>query len=252
MLTGFRPRMSIIPVLLLVVGVVVVWGATPAARQDGVADGVIAGTVTSDDGLEAGVWVIAEADELETKFVKIVVTDDRGRFLLPELPDATYDVWVRGYGLVDSEKVQLSPDREDVALRGVVAPTPRDAAQYYPGNYWYSLVEPPAASEFPGTGPEGNGISPTVRSQAAWVDNMKQGCQLCHQLGNIATRVVQQRDEFDSTVAAWDHRVQTGQRGNQMSNVMSRFGRQRALAMFADWTDRIAAGELPPAGCFRA
>ena len=24
-------------------------------------------------------------------------------------------------------------------------------------------------------------------------------------------------------------------------------GRERALAMFADWTDRIAAGELPPA-----
>ena len=76
---------------------------------------------------------------------------------------------------------------------------------------------------------------------------MKQGCQLCHQLGNAATRTVQHRDEFDSTVAAWDHRVQTGQRGNQMSNVMSRFGRERALAMFADWTDRIAAGELPPA-----
>ena len=75
---------------------------------------------------------------------------------------------------------------------------------------------------------------------------MKQGCQLCHQLGNTATRVVQHRDEFDSTVAAWDHRVQTGQRGNQMSAAMSRFGRQRALEMFADWTDRIANGETPP------
>ena len=234
------------PVLLLVAGVVV-WSATPVARQDGVADGIIAGTVASDNGPEAGVWVIAEADGLETKFVKIVVTDHRGRFLLPELPDATYDVWVRGYGLVDSEKVQLSPGLEDVDLRGVVAPTPHDAAQYYPGNYWYSLVEPPAASEFPGTGPDGNGISPDVRSQAAWVDSMKQGCQLCHQLGNAATRLVHHRDDFDSTVAAWDHRVQTGQRGNQMSNVMSRFGRQRALEMFADWTDRIAAGELPPA-----
>ena len=246
MLSGFRPRFWIRSVLLLVLAAVA-WSATPAARQDGAADGVIAGTVASDDGPEAGVWVIAEASELETKFVKIVVTDDRGRFLLPELPEATYDVWVRGYGLVDSEKVQLSPGREDVALRGVVAPTPSDAAQYYPGNYWFSLVEPPAASEFPGTGPEGNGISPNLHSQAAWVDNMKQGCQLCHQLGNTATRVVQHRDEFDSTVAAWDHRVQTGQRGNQMSNMMSRFGRERALAMFANWTDRIASGELPPA-----
>jgi hypothetical protein len=244
--TGFRPRFSLIPVLLLAAGVAV-WSATTVARQSGMADGVIAGTVTSDDGLEAGVWVIAETTELETKFAKIVVTDDRGRFLLPQLPDATYDVWVRGYGLVDSEKVQLSTGQEDAALRGVVAQTQRDAAQYYPGNYWFSLLEPPAASEFPGTGNDGNGINPAMRTQAHWVDTMKQGCQLCHQLGNEATRVVQHRDEFDSTVAAWDHRVQTGQRGNQMSNRMNSFGREPALEMFADWTDRIAAGAIPDA-----
>ena len=246
MRTGFRPSLSLVSVLLLVVGVAV-WSVTTVARQNGMADGIIAGTVTSENGPEAGVWVIAETSELETKFAKIVVTDDRGQFVLPQLPDAAYDVWVRGYGLVDSEKVTRSPGEEGVALRGVVAPTARDAAQYYPGNYWYSLIEPPAVSEFPGTGPEGNGISPNMMSQAAWVDTMKQGCQLCHQLGNAATRTVQHRDEFDSTVAAWDHRVQTGQRGNQMSNRMSQFGRARALAMFADWTDRIAAGELPPA-----
>ena len=75
---------------------------------------------------------------------------------------------------------------------------------------------------------------------------MKQGCQLCHQLGNEATRVVQNLDDFDSAVEAWDHRVQTGQRGTSMSGAMSRFGRGRALEMYADWTDRIAAGETPP------
>ncbi len=110
MLTGCHPRLWIGLVVLLAVGVVA-WSATRAARQDGVAVGVIAGTGASDNSPEAGVWVIAEANELETKFVKSVVTDDRGRFLLPELPGATYDVWVRGYGLVDSEKVQLSPER---------------------------------------------------------------------------------------------------------------------------------------------
>ena len=246
MRAGFSQCWSLVSVPLLLVGVVA-WSVTAAARQGGMADGIIAGTVTSDNGPEAGVWVIAETSELDTKFAKIVVTDDRGQFVLPQLPDAAYDVWVRGYGLVDSEKVTHSPGDEGVALRGVVAPTASDAAQYYPGNYWYSLIEPPAAGEFPGTGPEGNGISRNMKSQAAWVDTMKQGCQLCHQLGNEATRTVQHRDEFDSTVAAWDHRVQTGQRGNQMSNAMSRFGRERALAMFADWTDRIAAGELPPA-----
>ena len=217
--------------------------AMPAAEDP---EGYISGVVESSAGPEAGVWVIAETDDLDTKLAKIVVTDDDGRFVLPQLPDATYDVWVRGYGLVDSEKVQLSPPLDDVALEAVVAPDERAAAQYYPGNYWYSLIEPPAPSEFPGTGPEGNGISPALKSQAAWVDNMKQGCQLCHQLGNTATRVVQHRDDFDSAAEAWDHRVQTGQRGNQMSAAMDRFGRARGVAMFADWTERIATGELPP------
>src|SRR5271166_2962055 len=60
----------------------------------------IAGTVTSSKGPEAGVWVIAETTALPTKFAKIVVTDDRGRYLLPDLPKATYSIWVRGYGLV--------------------------------------------------------------------------------------------------------------------------------------------------------
>ena len=243
---AFRPRFSLTLAALLVAGVAI-WSVGATARQSGMADGVITGTVSGDNGPEAGVWVIAETEELETKFAKIVVTDDSGRFVLPQLPEATYDVWVRGYGLVDSEKVQLATGREDVALMAMVAPTPRDAAQYYPGNYWFSLLEPPPAGEFPGTGNNGNGINPTMLTQSHWVDNMKQGCQLCHQLGNTATREVQHRDEFDSTVAAWDHRVQTGQRGNQMSGAMNRFGREPALEMFADWTDRIASGAIPEA-----
>ena len=247
MRTAIYQRYSLAPMLLLVLGVAAVSVTTSARQGASMADGVIAGTVSSTNGPEAGVWVIAETDELETKFAKVVVTDDRGRFVLPEMPEASYSVWVRGYGLVDSEKVTLAPDREDVELQAVIAPTPRDAAQYYPGNYWYSLIEPPPASEFPGTGNDGNGINPGMRTQSHWVDNMKQGCQLCHQLGNTATRVVQQRDQFDSTIAAWDHRVQTGQRGNQMSNSMNRFGRERALEMFADWTDRVAAGAVPEA-----
>ena len=62
-------------------------------------------------GPEAGVWVIAETTDLPTKFVKIVVTDDRGRYVLPDLPKANYNVWVRGYGLVDSPKVQGAPGK---------------------------------------------------------------------------------------------------------------------------------------------
>ena len=101
---------------LLVAGIAT-WSVTAGARQATMADGVIAGSVASANGAEAGVWVIAETEELETKFAKIVVTDDEGNFVLPQMPDATYDVWVRGYGLVDSEKVRLSTGRGGRAAR---------------------------------------------------------------------------------------------------------------------------------------
>ena len=236
-----------VPALAMILAVSLVWTAPRTeARQAASTDrGTITGVVRSSDGPEAGVWVIAETDALPTPFVKIVVTNDEGRFLLPDLPRATYDVWVRGYGLVDSTAVRGTPG-QNLTLQAVVAPTSEDAAKIYPGNYWYSLIEPPAKSEFPGTGPEGNGISTGLRTQAQWVDQMKQGCQLCHQLGTRITREIDHLEGFDSTLAAWDHRVQTGQRGASMSSVMSRFGRQRGLEMFADWTDRIAAGQLPP------
>ena len=63
----------------------------------------IGGVVTGARGPEAGVWVIAETRDTPTRLIKIVATDDRGRYLIPDLPKANYDVWVRGYGLVDSE-----------------------------------------------------------------------------------------------------------------------------------------------------
>src|SRR5262249_18899357 len=71
----------------------------------------IGGVVSSTKGPEAGVWVIAETRDLPTKFVRIVATDDRGRYVLPDLPKASYSVWVRGYGLVDSPKIQAAPGK---------------------------------------------------------------------------------------------------------------------------------------------
>src|SRR5436309_13408525 len=88
----------------------------------------IAGIVSSTRGPEAGVWVIAETNELPTKFVRIVVTDDQGRYLIPDLPKASYSVWVRGYGLVDSPKSRSAAGRT-LNLTAVPAPTPREAAQ---------------------------------------------------------------------------------------------------------------------------
>ncbi|HZO18695.1 MAG TPA: carboxypeptidase-like regulatory domain-containing protein, partial [Gemmatimonadaceae bacterium] len=212
------------------------------------AENDIAGVVTSANGPEAGVWVIAETSELPTKFAKIVVTDDRGRYVIPELPRARYSVWVRGYGLVDSPKRQARPGTT-LNLRAVIAPNARAAAEYYPAGYWYSMLRIPDKSEFPGTGPEGNGISPNMRSQAQWLRVVKSGgCLACHQLGNKATREFPPSlGKHPSSIAAWDRRIQSGQAGGAMNGGINQLGRQRALAMFADWSDRIARGELPSA-----
>src|SRR5262245_49187688 len=75
----------------------------PAGDVDIDADD-IGGIVTSSKGPEAGVWVIAETRDLPVRYIKSVVTDDRGRFVIPDLPAANYQVWARGYGLVDSAK----------------------------------------------------------------------------------------------------------------------------------------------------
>ena len=208
-------------------------------------DGIIRGVVTSANGPEAGVWVIAETDDLDTVFRKIVVTGDDGRYVLPELPDATYDVWVRGYGLVDSVPVAGRPDQR-LDLTALVAATPQAAAQVYPSNYWLSLIDLPAMHEFPGTGPDGNGINPLMGSQAEWINNLK-GCQRCHQVGSKRTREIPDAEDFDSARSAWNDRVQRGQRGSLMNSFITGFGRERALDMLVDWTDRIAAGEAPPA-----
>src|SRR5499426_1564192 len=150
----------------------------------------IGGVVTGPRGAEAGVWVIAETRETSTRLIKIVVTDDRGRYLIPDLPKANYDVWVRGYGLVDSAKVKAAPGK-NLNLTAALAPGPKAAADYYPAAYWFSLIQVPGKNEFPGTGPNGNGISESIKNQAQWVRQLKtDGCVTCHQLGNKATREI--------------------------------------------------------------
>ena len=112
-------------------------------------------------------WVIAETRDFPAKLRKIVVTDDQGRFVLPELPPAQFDLWVRGYGLTDSKPMTAKSGQQNVKLAAVLARTPQEAAQSYPSNYWLSMINLPAASEFPGTGPKGNGIAPGMTDQAS-------------------------------------------------------------------------------------
>src|SRR6516225_1123715 len=209
----------------------------------------IGGVVTGTRGPEAGVWVIAETRDTPTRLVKSVVTDDRGRYLIPDLPKGNYDVWVRGYGLVDSPKVKSTPGK-NLNLTAVAAPGPGAAAQYYPAQYWFSLLELPSAGEFPGTGDSGNGIATAMRSQGEWIRNLvnTDGCTGCHQMGNRATREIPEGlGTFPNSKAAWERRVQSGQAGKGMLAKFNQSGRDRALKMYADWTDKIAHGALPDA-----
>src|SRR5579871_3325094 len=150
------------------------------AQQSGAAVKIdsddIGGVVASSKGPEAGVWVIAETTDLPTRYIKEVVTDDRGRYLVPDLPKAQYDVWARGYGLVDSAKVQTEPGKL-VDLKPAVAPDAKAAAHYYPANYWYAMLNVPPEKDFPGTGPSGNGVPISFKSQGQYLDRLKtDGC----------------------------------------------------------------------------
>src|SRR5213080_2032031 len=110
----------------------------------------IGGVVRGASGPEAGVWVIAETTELPTKFAKIVVTDDQGRYVIPDLPpNVNYEVWVRGYGLVDSPRRRAKPGQQ-VNLTAVAAPDDAAAAHYYPALYWFTLLKIPPAKDFGG------------------------------------------------------------------------------------------------------
>jgi hypothetical protein len=135
-------------------------GAPQAASGITVDKSSIGGVVVNSNGAkpEAGVWVIAETKSLPAPFRKIVVTDDQGRFLVPDLPDGAYELWVRGYGLKDSEPVKAVRGGK-VTLKVANAATPQEAAKIYPASYWTSLIQPPSGSDLPaGTRPRKNGL----------------------------------------------------------------------------------------------
>jgi hypothetical protein len=246
-------RKRLTPSSILVVAALLAAAAPAALAQPAAPAGValgagdIGGVVSGPNGPEAGVWVLAETTDLPTKFAKIVVTDEQGRYLIPDLPRATYRVWVRGYGLVDSPRVAGTPG-QPLDLAATPAPTPAAAAALYPGMYWYSMLRLPAADQFPGTGDGagGNGIPTALRSQQGWIDVLKQSCQSCHGLG---TRNIRHPSpalgEYPDSYELWLRRIQSGQAMNNMATSLARLGPERGLDLFADWTDRIAAGALP-------
>ena len=203
-------------------------GGEPVAQSARVNARSISGTVLNRErrAPEGGVWVVAETRSLPTPFRRIVVTDDQGRFLVPDLPQGAYEVWVRGYGLRDSARVKAAPgDRLD--LSATTASSAREAAQIYPSSYWLSLYQPPTQAEIP----------PVFPSEAEWISDMKLGCMRCHQFG---LKVFHSR----TSPAAWDEAF----RGNATEGRTADYlGRTAFAKTLADWASRIAAGEVPVA-----
>jgi hypothetical protein len=202
----------------------------------------IGGVVRGSNGPEVGVWVIAETVELPTKFARIVVTDDQGRYVVPDLPIAKYKIWVRGYGLVDSPKVDGIPGQL-LNLSAVPAPSEGEAAQYYPAIHWYSMMKIPDASQF-----GGKGEIPEKVTQNDWLLTMKnRNCIGCHQLGQLSTRTIPSAfGDFKSGEEAWIRRVQSGQSAESMVNPLGNLGGV-PFKYFGEWTDRVAKGEFPRA-----
>ncbi len=200
----------------------------------------IDGVVTGPKGPEAGVWVIAETRDLDVRYIKSVVTDDRGRYVVPDLPKAKYSVWARGYGLVDSARTTAAPGQH-VNITAVPAKDEGAAAQYYPAIYWYSMLRIPAADQFGGAG-----SIPARVTQAGWLGAMKnRGCIGCHQLGQLSTRTIPKEfGTFPSHEEAWIRRVQAGQSGGQMFGQLKGLG-PLSFKLYGEWTERIQKGELP-------
>ncbi len=210
-------------------------------------DDDIGGVVTSAKGPEAGVWVIAETTDLPTRFSRSVVTDDQGRYVVPDLPKASYSIWVRGYGLSDSPKVKATPGNI-VNLTAVVAPNEAAAAQYYPSIYWYSMMKIPDKSEF-----GGKGKIPEKLTQNEYLNLMKSnGCANCHAIGNRSMRTFPTNvpfpfGKFANSEELWFRRIQSGQGGVPMFATAVKEMGGAPFRYLADWTERIAKGELPHA-----
>ncbi len=210
------------------------------------ADDFITGQVQSGDKQpEAGVWVIAETSELPTPFRKIVVTDDQGRFVLPELPAAAYKVWVRGYGLLDSSGVDATPGAT-LNLSVEVATDKGEAALVYPASAWLSLLAPPPKESFGVNASGGAGgifggkddkrAEDPFKSQAAWLGQFKLNCVLCHQVGAAVTR--------KPDAAGFDHGFYKSAAMNYFADTL---GRERLLHSLGTWGEHIAQGAAPAA-----
>ena len=209
-------------------------------------DDFLAGVVTGTSGQpEAGVWVIAETEQLPTAFRKIVVTDEQGRFLVPELPSAEYRLWVRGYGLTDSAATVARPGQTELTLKAATAEDAAEAAAVYPASYWLSLMSLPPAESFGSDNAGGEGgifggadgsSAAALETSAGWAGQFKLNCVLCHQVGAAVTRLP------DGTT--FDQGFHKAAAMNYFADTL---GRERLLAVLDAWGRKMAQGATPAA-----
>src|SRR5690242_20191711 len=197
-------------------------------------DNDIGGVVRGPKGPEAGVWVIAETTDLPTRYTKSVVTDDQGRYVIPDLPTANYDVWVRGYGLVDSPRMRAKPGQQ-LDLSAVPAPSDAAAAHYYPAIYWFVMMKLPPQKDF-----GGSTDIPKAMTFDGWRKQMNNvDCIGCHQIGQGATRTIPaQFGNFKSGEDAWIRRISSGQAGEMMTNRLAGQWGGVPYKYLGDWTGR--------------
>ena len=165
-----------------------------------------------------------------------------GSLVIPDLPPrVNYEVWVRGYGLVNSPKLRAKPGQQ-LNLTAVPAPNEAAAAHYLPAIYWFTMMKLPPAKDFGGSSDIPKEITPEI-----WRQRMNNvDCVGCHQLGQEATRTIPAAfGEFKSGEEAWMRRVASGQTGEWMVNRLAGQLGGVPFKYFGDWTDRVAKGELP-------
>ena len=191
--------------------------------------GYIQGVVQGEKGPEAGVWVIAETKDLPTNFIKIVVTDDQGRFMVPELPAANYSVWVRGYGLVDSTPIKMKPGADaDHADGDARRRLRRRRRRSIPATTGCRCSSRPRRANFPAPAPQGNGIG-TDHADPEPLDQLAQvRLQLlpsARQPADAQRRPrLKAKPELKTHAEAWEWRLGTGVRGTSMYGVLTQSG----------------------------
>jgi hypothetical protein len=158
----------------------------------------VAGIVVSLKGPEAGVWVIAETNDLPTKFVRIVVSNEEGRYVLPDLPNVSYEVFARGYGLIDSRRVKVWPGQQ-LFIGVIAAPAAEDGGKSDPSalrpqgeernlvmTMWdWDSSTPPGRNSLPGDQPGPSGSTTRVANGAAAAANDARGSLNPPETGDI-------------------------------------------------------------------